>query len=54
VKTERWAKVVQVMQSAREREPGQRTAFLDEACADDESLCREVEVLLSSHDSSFH
>jgi len=46
---ERWHRVDQLLQSALEREPGQRAAFLHEACAGDTSLLREVESLLLSH-----
>ena len=49
---ERWQRVDQLLQSALEREPGQRAAFLHEVCADDESLLREVESLLSSHEQA--
>lgn len=50
--SERRDLVAQVMQSALQREPGQRAAFLDEACAGDEALRSEVESLLSSHDDA--
>src|SRR5450755_427430 len=36
---------------AREREPGERTDFLAEACKDDEDLRREVESLLAANRS---
>ena len=36
--------------SALEREPSQRAAFLDQACAGDESLRKEVEALIAAHD----
>src|ERR1022692_2408213 len=35
--------------SAREREPGERNAFLMEACRSDEELQREVESLLAQN-----
>lgn len=52
---ERWLKVVELFNSALEREPGRRADFLDEACAGDESLRREIDSLLASHepDGSF-
>ena len=50
--SERWQQVDQLLQSTLEREPGQRAAFLREACAGDESLLREVESLLSSHEQA--
>src|SRR4030095_7763784 len=46
---ERWHRDDQLLQSALEREPGQRAAFLRDACAGDASLLREVESLLLSH-----
>src|SRR6266480_3309896 len=47
---ERWRQIDQLLQSALEREPGQRSAFLAEACADDEPLRSEVESLIASHE----
>lgn len=44
---ERWATVKRIHQAALEREESQRTAFLDNACAGDEALRREVELLLA-------
>ena len=38
--------------AAREREPGERAAFLTEACRDDDDLRREVESLLAPNPSS--
>lgn len=46
---ERWKEVDRVFAAALEREPTERVAFLDDACAGDEELRREVESLLS-HD----
>jgi hypothetical protein len=50
MKAERWKKVIDLFQSAVELAPGERDAFLDEACHDDESMRREVESLLTSHE----
>lgn len=47
-----WQRVEQMLQSALEREPEQRVAFLREVCAGDESLLREVESLLSAHEQA--
>jgi non-specific serine/threonine protein kinase len=47
---ERWATVKRLHQAALDREPGQRAAFLDEACAGDAALRREVESLLAYDD----
>jgi hypothetical protein len=49
---ERWQRLDQLLQSALEREPEQRAAFLREVCAGDESLLRELESLLSSHEQA--
>ena len=47
MKAERWKQVIDLFQSAVERAPEERAAFLDEACHGDEGLCREVESLLA-------
>ena len=49
---ERWQEVKDIFRSALEIEPARRAAFLDQACAGDELLRREVESLLRSHDES--
>src|SRR5256886_1693753 len=46
---ERWKQINDLFQSAVERAPEERAAFLDEACHDDEGMRREVESLLTSH-----
>src|SRR3989441_10833500 len=46
---ERWQQVKQIFQSALERNPAERSAFLNQACADDPALRSEVESLISSH-----
>jgi len=43
---ERWRKIEELYHSALECEPGRRAAFLQEACAGDEGLRREVQSLL--------
>ena len=50
MKAERWEKVIDLFQSALERAPEERAAFLDETCHDDEGMRREVESLLTSHE----
>src|SRR5215831_13951278 len=50
MKPERWENVIDLFQSALERAPEERAAFLDESCHDDEGMRREVESLLTSHD----
>src|SRR5437773_3608014 len=47
---ERWKQVNDLFQSAVERAPETRAAFLDEGCHGDEDLRREVESLLTSHE----
>jgi serine/threonine protein kinase len=45
---ERWRKIDRLFQSAFELEASQRAAFLEEACAGDETLKREAESLLAN------
>ena len=52
MKTERWRKIEDLYHSAGQREQGERSAFLTEACQGDERLRREVESLLSSTELS--
>lgn len=42
-----WARVKTVFQDAAELPPGQRSAFLQQACGDDHALRREIEKLLA-------
>src|SRR5262245_55395936 len=49
MKTERWKQVNDLFQSAVDRAPEERAAFLDEACHDDDDMRREVESLLTSY-----
>ena len=49
---ERWKRVNELFQLATERAPEDRVVFLDDACQGDESLRREVESLLASHDKA--
>ena len=44
---ERWQKVERLYHDARERDASERARFLAEACAGDEGLRREVELLLA-------
>jgi serine/threonine protein kinase len=50
MKPERWQLVNDLFQSATERAPEHREAFLDEACGDDEGLRRELKSLITSHE----
>jgi Tol biopolymer transport system component/serine/threonine protein kinase len=52
MKAERWQQIDQIFQCALECAPAQRRAFLDEACAGDEELRREVESLLCSDEQA--
>jgi serine/threonine protein kinase len=49
---ERFRQVDRLYHSALEREPGERGAFLAQACSGDEELRREVEELLAQDSSS--
>ena len=46
----RWKKAFDLFESAVERPPQERAAFLDESCHGDEDMRREVESLLTSHE----
>ena len=50
MKAARWKKVNDLFESAIERAPEERAAFLDESCHGDEGMRREVESLLASHE----
>src|SRR5438552_1252578 len=52
MKPERWQQLDQLFYSALEREPAQRSAFVDEACAGDEELRRQVEALLAANEEA--
>ena len=45
--SERWRQVEELYYAALERAPGERRAFLSDACGLDDGLRREVESLLS-------
>ena len=49
MKAEPWQKLDELFPLRAEREPGERPAFLDEACAGDEALRKQVEVLLAAN-----
>jgi serine/threonine protein kinase/tetratricopeptide (TPR) repeat protein len=48
---QRWATVKELLHRALQVEPGQRAAFLDEACPSDPALRAEIESLLSADES---
>ena len=49
---ERWQQVNEIFHSALEREPARRAAFIDQACADDHELRKEVVSLIRSHENT--
>jgi len=49
---EKWDQVKELFTLALERDPGERSGFLDQACAGDHSLRTEVESLLASFDGT--
>jgi serine/threonine-protein kinase len=48
---DRWRLLDEICQDVLERQPADRSAFLDRACADDPSLRAEVEALVRSQES---
>jgi hypothetical protein len=49
---ERWQRIDELFLAALEYEAEERAAFLDDACGDDDSLRREVESLIASHEQA--
>ena len=45
MESERWRQIKSLLQSTLEREPGERSAFLAAACADDLVLRKEMASL---------
>ena len=52
MKPERWQQLDTLFHSALEREPHDRASFLDEACAGDQQLRREVEALIAANEQA--
>ena len=52
MKPERWQQLDELFHAALEREPEERAEFLDQACAGDESLRKQVEALLAAHEEA--
>jgi serine/threonine protein kinase/thioredoxin-like negative regulator of GroEL len=52
MRPEEWQRCVEIFSAALERQPEERAAFIYHACPDDESLRREVTMLLRSHEES--
>jgi serine/threonine-protein kinase len=48
---ERWSEIQRVYHDALERDAASRSAFVDQACAGDHELRREVVSLLAAHRS---
>src|SRR5262245_32644302 len=51
---EQWQQVQELFHAALERDPAERSVFLDQACGDDDSLRREVARLVSAHETEDH
>jgi hypothetical protein len=51
VQAERWQRLEEIFQSALDRPPQGRAAWLDAACAGDAELRCEVDALLAAHES---
>jgi len=52
MKPEHWKRLDELFHSALERTPVERAAFLDEACAGDQSLRKQVEASLAAHEEA--
>jgi len=52
VDSDRWRRAKDLFGSALEREPGQRGAFLAQACGGDETLRQEIESLVAAHEEA--
>jgi eukaryotic-like serine/threonine-protein kinase len=52
MKADRWKQIDEVFHAALEREPDRRAAFIDQACAGDQTLLEEVESLIRSHEQA--
>jgi hypothetical protein len=46
---EQWPRIKEIVGAALEREPSERSAFLDQGCSHDGELRAEVESLLAAH-----
>jgi len=51
-KPQQWGRIKELFGTALELDPSERTAFLREACGEDENLKAEIESLLAAHDQS--
>jgi serine/threonine protein kinase len=51
---EQWQQIQELFHAALEKEPAERSTFLENVCAGDESLRREVAWLISAHETEDH
>jgi len=49
---EDWLRIRELLRAALEKDPGQRSAFLDDACAGDAALRQSVDALLAAHEEA--
>jgi len=52
VESERWQQIDRIFHDALEREPHERAQFLDEVCAHDPSIKKEIQALIRSHSAA--
>ena len=52
MQAERWKHIDEIFQAALDRQPQERSAYLETACASDTELRSEVESLLAAHEAS--
>jgi serine/threonine protein kinase len=52
MRPDRLRQVEEIFHDARERAPGERVGFLDQACAGDDALRREVELLIAADEQA--
>ena len=50
--SQRWKQIDEIFHAALEREPEERGAYLDEACAGDQDLRKEIASLLSAQEKA--
>ena len=51
---ERWQQITGIFEAALQRPTDERVMFVNEECAGDEELRREVQAMLSSHQQASH
>src|SRR5690242_5104538 len=51
VNPEKWERIKELLGSALEKEPADRSSFLRQACGSDDALRLELETLVASYDS---